>query len=975
MNFQRPIQASVRHLPLALALAACFLGPAQAGDLVPIDPSAVTDQGLFDLGAPGERFDSFIVYYRDDAAPGDDEAKAALDTRDVLSKDLTRVNARLKLKARQERRLATGGHLLRLPKSLPKSAAYDFMHEMAANPEIEFIEPNATLKALALPNDPYYTSQWGLRESLGGLNIEPAWDYSLGNGVVIAVIDTGRTAHPDLDAKTLPGYDFVSDAANARDGNGRDNDPRDPGDWNAAGECGEGAPATDSSWHGTHVAGIAAALTHNGIGVAGAAPGAYLQHVRVLGKCGGSTADIAEAIIWASGGKVAGVPDNPTPARVLNLSLGGGGSCSTTEQRAIDSARSRNSVLVVAAGNANQPATLHSPGNCNRVITVAASNRAGKRASYSNYGSWIDVAAPGGDDTGEEEILATVNEGAHGPGAAVYGWKSGTSMATPYVAGVAALLLERKPSLTPDQVAVILRNSARPFPKDCIGGCGTGIVDAAAAVTIARGGSYSAFPVSVALYALYGEGRGKVTSTPARINCGSDCSARFAKGGTVTLRATPVPGYAFSSWSGACRGTATTCTLTSLNEGKAAFATFKIPVGQLWNGSVRRDLHPIGGVPLLYKLNVPAGATNLRIRISGGSGDADLYVRRDQQPTTEKYDCRPWKVGNNETCTWAAPVAGAYYAMINPGSSFSGVQLDVRYTTPVATGGERLSRTTPERNIAIPKGGARYYRFAVPVDAVNLKIQTQGGSGDVDLYLRHDEVPTFSRYDCRPYKTGNNESCEVEIPTSGMYYIMLYADSAASGVTLSASYAGGKRLTVTYSGSGAGTIKVKHHPGGESVTSCAALPCRIPLTSGVVYALSAQALPGSHFPGWYPNQCDAILPDGRCRLTMNKARGTTARFDRKTGTTLALTVKRSGSGTGLVAVRRLANGSVVDACTDYPCRVAAPAVGSYDFIALPSAGSDFTGWVTSQCDSVLASGDCRVRINGPTTVTAKFSPK
>jgi len=200
----------------------------------------------------------------------------------------------------------------------------------------------------------------------------------------------------------------------------------------------------------------------------------------VLGKCGGYTSDIADGIIWASGGTVAGVPANPNKARVLNLSLGGGGSCAATTQSAINGARSRGAVVVVAAGNSAMDASNFSPANCAGVITVAATSRAGGRASYSNFGSIVDIAAPGGD-TGAG-ILSTLNAGTRTPAGDGYASYSGTSMATPHVAGVVALMLSKNPALTPDQVEVKLKASARAFPAACAG-CGAGIVDATAAVT------------------------------------------------------------------------------------------------------------------------------------------------------------------------------------------------------------------------------------------------------------------------------------------------------------------------------------------------------------------------------------------------------------------------------------------------------------------------------------------------------------
>jgi len=179
---------------------------------------------------------------------------------------------------------------------------------------------------------------------------------------------------------------------------------------------------------------------------------------------------------------VTGVPANANVAKVINMSLGGGGACGTTTQNAINSARSRGTVVIVAAGNENQNASNSNPANCAGVVAVAATNRNGARAPYSNYGTVVDVAAPGGDANGY--ILSTLNAGTSSPGADNYAGYQGTSMATPHVAGVAALMLARNAALTPDEIESKLKSTARAFPGTC-SQCGTGIVDAGAAVAAA----------------------------------------------------------------------------------------------------------------------------------------------------------------------------------------------------------------------------------------------------------------------------------------------------------------------------------------------------------------------------------------------------------------------------------------------------------------------------------------------------------
>ena len=382
------------------------------------------------------------------------------------------------------RRMADGAHVFKLDRPAPVAELRQIAQALGnGDADVEYAEPDLRMQPQFTPNDASYASQWALFEATAGLNLPTAWDKSTGAGVVVSVIDTGVRPHADLAANLLPGYDFIADATLvSNDGDGRDADPADPGDWTTAGLCAAGSLASNSSWHGTHVAGTVAALTHNGVGVAGVAFNAKVLPVRALGRCGGYTSDIADAMVWSAGGSVYGAPANPNPARVLNLSLGGTGACPTTYQNAINTVRSRGAVVVVAAGNANTDALNSAPANCAGVVTVAAVNRSGGRASYSNYGSVVDLAAPGGDNGAG--ILSTLNGGTTVPGADSYAWYMGTSMATPHVAGVAALMLARNPQLTPDEVETRLKAAVRPFPAAC-GGCGTGLLDANAAVDAA----------------------------------------------------------------------------------------------------------------------------------------------------------------------------------------------------------------------------------------------------------------------------------------------------------------------------------------------------------------------------------------------------------------------------------------------------------------------------------------------------------
>lgn len=475
MQFATPHRSSLLHAAVAAAIV-CTAASAQAG---------ATDAARAAPPAFLMQTDRLIVKYKDafPAGKGVVVAGKALAPLSALRQGIAdRAGQQLGARLTLLRSSATGAHVYQISRSVALAEATALAADLVArDASVEYAEPDRIMTAMGTPNDPRYAEQWDLHETLGGVRAPGAWDMATGTGINVAVIDTGYRAHADLSFQVLPGYDFIASTAMAGDGNGRDSDAQDPGDWTAASQCAAGAPAADqsSSWHGTHVAGTIAAKTNNGVGVAGIAYNAKILPVRVLGKCGGYTSDIADGIIWASGGTVPGVPANPNKARVLNLSLGGGGACAATTQSAINSARSRNAVVVVAAGNAAMEASNFTPANCAGVITVAATSRAGGRASYSNFGSIVDLAAPGGD-TGAG-ILSTLNTGTKAPAGDSYTSYSGTSMATPHVAGVVALMLSKNPALTPDQVEVKLKATARAFPAAC-SGCGAGIVDATAAL-------------------------------------------------------------------------------------------------------------------------------------------------------------------------------------------------------------------------------------------------------------------------------------------------------------------------------------------------------------------------------------------------------------------------------------------------------------------------------------------------------------
>jgi serine protease len=464
----------------ALVAGALIAPPASAAD-DPAVPPAVPRRAS--SPAPVTT-DQFIVKFKDAAA------KVPAERARAYGKAAARLGAPVK----DLRATSGGARVLRTAKRLGAADAAKLLASLRADPAVAYAEPDSLLQAKAAdPNDTYFEFQWNLSEQPGGMRVTRAWDVTRGSGEVVAVVDTGITSHVDLDANVLPGYDMINDPDNSRDGDGRDPNPNDEGDWTDIGQCADGTPQMASSWHGTHVAGIIAAVAGNAEGIAGIAPQAKILPVRVLGPCGGRTSDIADALVWASGGHVDGVPDNANPARVINLSLGGTEACSQAFQDAINTANGMGAAVVTAAGNESVQAATSSPGNCQNVINVAASGPSGALAPYSNFGSAVDLTAPGGDmtpgpgvtaDSGVPGgILSTLNDGPTTVGPEAYYFAEGTSAAAPHVSAAAALLMAQMgPGATPAAVEARLKRTARPVPGGCTPGCGAGLADAAAAV-------------------------------------------------------------------------------------------------------------------------------------------------------------------------------------------------------------------------------------------------------------------------------------------------------------------------------------------------------------------------------------------------------------------------------------------------------------------------------------------------------------
>jgi len=604
-----------------------------------------------------QTYGRFIVTYRNGAATKNNRTAIAKDANAALS----RAGLAGKLKpasATYMRKLAIGADLVRTSRRLDRVEAEAFMRQIAADPNVVSVKPDAmrypvrdikapmrVQPATLTPSDTYFgEDQWNLKApdgtvtqhsaaNFGGTKVNSAWDVADGAGVVIAVLDTGITEHPDIDTSLASaGYDFISDAYVS----GRATDDRAPGGWDKGNWTNQQPylsdtscvnaqrPAEPSDWHGTHVASTAGAeRTNNAMGEAGIAFNAKILPVRVLGHCGGYDSDINDAIVWAAGGHVDGVPDNANPAKVINLSLGGSGACAADDDQAlaIAQANTLGAVVVVSAGNSNADAAGYSPASCPGAITVASNGVSSRRAYYSNYGARVDIAAPGGGvyvndgSSGTQAydgfIWQAINPGATTPtplasvsSTADYTGFAGTSQAAPHVSGIVALMQGARldaglAPLTPAEVLSILKSTAHapnvaPAANRQIG---AGIVDAAAAVA-------------------------KAIEPPCTQNCAPT--------------ATPL--------------------------------TNKVPVTGLAGAS---------GSSKLYSFEAKAGDV-LSFMTYGGTGDVSLYVSFGVEPTTTVSDAKSTRTGNSETVRFTAPQAGTYYIKLVGAAAYSGVTLTAR---------------------------------------------------------------------------------------------------------------------------------------------------------------------------------------------------------------------------------------------------------------------------------------------------------
>ncbi|GAB1042323.1 MAG: S8 family peptidase [Shewanella algae] len=528
------------------------------------------------------------------------------------------------------------------------------IQSLLKDPNIKYVEQDqrVSIEPMVEADGDQGGATWGLdridQRDLP-LNSNYHYDYD-GSGVTAFVIDTGvRNTHNEFGGRASSGYDFIDN----------DND------------------SSDCNGHGTHVAGTIGGSTY------GVAKNVNIVGVRVLNCSGsGTNSGVISGINW--------VKNNAQGPSVANMSLGGGASQALDD--AVNAAVAAGISFVVAAGNDNSNACNYSPARAANAVTVGSTTSTDSRSSFSNYGTCLDIYAPGSSITSawynSNSATNTI---------------SGTSMASPHVAGVAALYLAENPALSPTQLTNLLVSRA-----------------SSGKVGDAKTGSPNKL-----LYSLAGDDGG----------CGNDCPSDD----------------------------------TPLDNG----------VGISVSG--------VQGSSNYFYIDVPAGAADLNIDLAGGSGDADLYVSQGSKPTLNSYQCRPYKSGNNESCSFSSPAEGRWYVMLQGYSAYSGATLTATHNAGGGCGSDCLENGVPKSNLSGSAGSEQHFTIQVPA-GVSLNIATSGGSGDADLYVRAGAAPSTSVYDCRPYKNGNSESCSFQVTQAATYHVMIRGYSAFSGMQLLASF-------------------------------------------------------------------------------------------------------------------------------------------------------------------------------------------
>ena len=573
--------------------------------------------------------------------------------------------------------------------------------------------------------------------------------------------------------------------------------------------------------HGTHVAGTIAAL-NNATGMVGVLPNGNikLHIVKVFNAEGwGYSSTLASAVNTC-------VSNGST---VINMSLGGAGS-STTESNAMQAAFDQGVLLIAAAGNDGNTAMSY-PASYNSVISVAAIDKNKQLADFSQRNSQVELAAPGVDirstypeGTGLEAVLSV--------GSTAYESSPMTNSTdgTANAALASCGLGETTCTNVANKICLIERGNVSFVQKvqSCEDGGGLAAI-IYNNTTGDFGGTLGDNPGTTipALAVTQAVGQALMTKLGQTASLSSGASNYGLMSGT-SMASPHVAGVAALLWSHYPQCTnaqiRNVLALTAEDLGsvgrdssygyglvrtKTAFdyiaqngcdgsgngggdggGTTPPADNELAKGVAKTNLSGAAGTNTYYTITVPAGATNLSFTMAGGSGDADMYVKFGSQPTSSSYDCRPYKGGNAESCSFATAQAGTYHVMLNGYSAYAGVSLTADYTAASGggDGGGNQGATLTETNISVARRSWQHYTITVPAGMSNLTVTTSGGSGDADLYVRRGAQPTTTSYDCRPYKSGNAESCSFTNPQAAVWYISVYGYSAVSGLTLTATY-------------------------------------------------------------------------------------------------------------------------------------------------------------------------------------------
>lgn len=727
--------------------------------------------------------DQFIVEYINEI----DSAKEARKLAKRLKKHLKK-NKALKYK----KKLKNKKHIFKLAKKINRKERKALLDAIRADKNVKFAEMDPVRYLMS------ETVPWGIPN----IQADQLSDNTTGN-MTVCIIDSGyEQTNPDLAANNATG---TNDSGT--------------GNWYQAGGS-----------HGTHVAGTIAGV-NNAEGVVGVMPNTNvnLHIVKVFNESGwGYSSDLVTAVDTCV----------QNGAKVVNMSLGGP-SQNTSERLGLEAATAQGVLLIAASGN-DGDASLSYPASYDTVMAVGAVDETGKHAEFSQYTPQVEIAGPG------EAILSTVaGDGRLGSitvGSTTYAndrvvpqthyIQSGSNFVVQNINGSASgvlsscswngasyscsnvngniCLAERNdnqkgsnyPEINPAKACadagasgvIVYSNSARPGLQNPF------LVDAnndvnVPAVSVNR-------TLGLALMGQLG------TSASMTINANQDYA--YYNG---TSMATPhVAGAAALAWSNnidcsvtevrdALKATAVDLE-TAGRDDKTGFGLVQVkaasdymaancggtppppPSNELVNGQAVTGLSGSANQELSYTMVVPAGATGLSFDMTGGTGDADLYVKFGSAPTTSSYDCRPWKNGNVESCPIDPAQSGTYYVKVIGYSAFSGVSLTGSYTETTTTPGYN----TTVSNISATRNNWKYYTIDVPAGMTKFEVETYSGSGDADLYVRFGSQPTTTSFDCRPYKGGNAEVCTMNNPTAGTWHIGIRAYSTFSGVNMDVSY-------------------------------------------------------------------------------------------------------------------------------------------------------------------------------------------